>query len=330
MKQLKKKTKKTNKTNKNNKMFGGVTTPKNKTKKVRFAPMNCSPSVKGKTPVTESCFPPDVLNQIKDAYNKHNTSTPIRATDPTHIWNELKIKLSRCQKEDCWLNEITDKATREKLDEFVFAPDLSDEMKKNKNAWLSNYDIFEVLHQYEVSHKHFKIIGPTPIDFDSRPQDMNQQCVWEELCNFSIKRLIEQKKTKLGIVFNLDKHDQSGSHWVSMFVDIEHRFIFYLDSAGEEIKPEIKVLKDRIQAQGKELGIKFRFYQNHPFEHQMGENECGMYSLFFIITMLTHKIEEPGKPLKLFKNYKDVIRLFKREKIPDRYMNKYRRIFFND
>jgi hypothetical protein len=203
-------------------------------------------------------------------------------------------------------------------------------MKKDKSAWLSNYDIFEVLHQYETSHKHFKIIGPTPIDFDSRPKDMNEQCVWEELCNFSLRRFIEQKKTKLGIVFNLDKHDQGGSHWVSMFVDMEHHFIFYLDSAGEEIQPEIKVLKDRIRKQAKELGMNFRFYQNYPFEHQMGENECGMYALFFIITMLTCKIDEPGKPTKTFKSYKDAIRLFKKEKIPDRYMNKYRRIFFND
>jgi hypothetical protein len=62
----------------------------------------------------------------------------------------------------------------------------------------------------------------------------------------------------------------------------------------------------------------------------MGENECGMYALFFIITMLTCQIKEPGKPTKTFKSYKDVIRLFKKEKIPDRYMNKYRRIFFND
>jgi len=318
---------KKNKTNKNHKMLGGL---KNKTRRVRFAPMNCSPAVKGKTPIAESCFTPDVLSQIKDAYNKHNPDSPIHATDPRQIWIELKTKLSSCQKEDCWLNEIKDKHTREKLDEYIFAPDLSDDMKKDKSAWLSNYDIFEVLHQYETSHKHFKVIGPTPIDFDSRPKDMNEQCVWEELCNFSLRRLIEQKKTKLGIVFNLDKHDQGGSHWVSMFVDIEHHFIFYLDSAGEEIQPEIKVLKDRMRKQAKELGMNFRFYQNHPFEHQMGENECGMYALFFIITMLTCQIEEPGKPTKTFKSYKDAIRLFKKEKIPDRYMNKYRRIFFND
>lgn len=318
---------KNKRTNKNSNMIGG--NPKNKTKK-KWMPMNCSPVVKGKTPVAESCFTPDVLEQIKTAYNKHHSDSPIQATVPQQIWLELKSRLSRCKKEDCWLNEITDKETREKIDDRIFSPDKPKDWKKDKSAWLSNYDIFDVLHQYEESHPHFKIIGPTPIDFDSRPTDMNKQCVWEDLCNFSLRRFIEQKKTKLGIVFNLDKHDEGGSHWVSMFVDIEHRFIFYLDSAGEDIQPEIKVLKNRIRKQAKELGMHFKFYQNYPLEHQMGENECGMYALFFIITLLTGEIDEPGKPTKKFKNHNSIIRMFKKEQIPDRYMNKYRQIFFNE
>jgi hypothetical protein len=313
-------------TNKHRKKIGGL---KNKTKRVRFERMNCSPAVKGKTPVAESCFTPDVLEQIKEAYNKHHETSPIHTTDPKHIWTELKNKLSTCQKEDCWLDEIKDAGTREKLDEYIFAPDKPKEWEKNKSTWLSNYDIFEVLRQYQISHKHFKVIGPTPIDFDSRPKDMNEQCVWEELCNFSLERQLQQKKTKLGIVFNLDKHDQGGSHWVSMFVDIDNRFIFYFDSAGEKIKPEIDELQMRIRKQAKDAGISLKFYENHPFEHQMGENECGMYSLFFIITMLTGQIEDPGKPTKIFKNHNAIIRMFKKQQILDRYMNKYRNIFFN-
>jgi len=86
----------------------------------------------------------------------------------------------------------------------------------------------------------------------------------------------------LGIVFNLDKHDDPGSHWVSMFVDLEDDFIFYLDSAGEEIQPEIKALAERIIEQGLAMPNKkkIHFYENYPVEHQMGNNECGMYALF--------------------------------------------------
>ena len=35
---------------------------------------------------------------------------------------------------------------------------------------------------------------------------------------------------KIGVIFNLDKHDQSGSHWVAMFIDLENKFFFYFDS----------------------------------------------------------------------------------------------------
>jgi hypothetical protein len=38
---------------------------------------------------------------------------------------------------------------------------------------------------------------------------------------FSLKTYIDEKIKNIGIIFNLDKHTQSGSHWVSMFIDIE-------------------------------------------------------------------------------------------------------------
>lgn len=296
------------------------------TRKQKFVPMNCSPAVKGKTLIEQSCFPPDVLEEIKKSYNKHHPVEQVEAVDPIQIWVQLKERLSTCKKEDCWLDEIKDENTRKKLDKHLFAPDQPNDWKKDKNAWLSNFDIFEVLHQYELSHKHFKIIGPTPLDFDSRPKDMDGQCVWNDLCGFSIESMLKRGKTKLGIVFNLDEHDEPGSHWVSMFVDLEDEFIFYLDSAGEKIQPEIMVLAERIMQQGLKMPnkMKIHFYENCPVEHQMGENECGMYALYFIITMLTGKTEN-----KTFKNYIDKIKYFKDKRIPDRNMNKLRKIYFN-
>jgi hypothetical protein len=251
-------------------------------------------------------------------------------TNPVDIWHELKQRLSTCKKEDCWLKELKDDNIKNKLLEYLFAPYQPKEWKKNRSAWLSNFDILDVLRQYEKSHKNFKIIGPTPIDFNSRPDDMNGQCVWEDLCGFSLTRFMKRYtgKTKIGIVFNLDRHDQGGSHWVSMFVDLEDKFVFYFDSAGDKIKPEISSLANSIIKQASELQPPnvLEFHQNYPVEHQMGNNECGMYSLFFIVTMLTNKIDEPNK---IFNNYKDKIEFFKKERITDTYMNKYRNIFFN-
>ena len=52
----------------------------------------------------------------------------------------------------------------------------------------------------------------------------------DELCNINIKRLINKGKTKIGIVFNLDNHDQDGSH--CFFCDFDN----YFDSYGFETK----------------------------------------------------------------------------------------------
>jgi hypothetical protein len=49
-----------------------------------------------------------------------------------------------------------------------------------------------------------------------------------------------------------------------------------------------------------------------------------MYSLFFIITMLTGIVEETTK-LSLAKK----IKLFKGGKIPDEYIEQYRNVYFN-
>ena len=298
---------------------------KNKTAKVK--PMNCSPLVKGKTAVKNSCFTDDVLYRMKKSYNKHHHETPITASGPTKIWIELKDRMSRCSKEDCWLDVIEDKNERKKLDKYLFSPDHPKEWNDDPDAWLSNYDIKDVIEQYEAKYPEFVFIGPTPIDFDSKPLDMGGTCVWRELCDFSLEKYVNSGKTKIAVVFNLGKHDESGSHWVSIFIDLKNKFIFYFDSAGETIPKEIRVLKDRIVEQGKKLEppILFDYYENYPLEHQYGNTECGMYSLYFIITMLSNQTIG-GKHL----NTEDKIKYFTKVRIPDSHVFKYRKKYFNE
>ena len=295
----------------------------NKTKK--FKKMNCNPIVEGKTVLDDSCYTYDTLTKIKNSYNSYHTENKIVETEPKQLWNTLKTRLNSCDKEDCWLKEIKDEKLRKDIDEFSFAPDHPPEWNNNPDEWLSNYDILDVLKQYEKKHKNFKFIGPTPIDFDTRiPTD--NKCVWEELCQFSSDDMLKKGKTKIGIVFNLDKHDESGSHWVSMFIDFDNAFLFYFDSAGDKIPDEVFSLTKRVMKQGKTLKkpIYFKLHQNHPFIHQKGNTECGMYSLFFIITMLTKKFGN-----HTLSNCKKVIQFFKSKVIPDEYVFKHRKIYFN-
>ena len=234
--------------------------------------------------------------------------------------------MKTCDKEDCWLESITDTQVKNKLIKESFAPKHPESWKKNPDKWLSNFDIAAVLKQYEKSHKNFRIIGPTPIDFDTRPPEHDGTCVGEELCTFDLKSYVDTGKTKIGIVFNLDNHTQNGSHWVSLFLDLEDQFIFYMDSNGESIPSEIKSLVTRIIDQGLllENPLHIHFYENCPMEHQYQNNECGMYSLFFIITMLTNKTEK-----KKFKTYTEKIDFFKNKRIPDKHMHSYRKKYFN-
>jgi hypothetical protein len=238
----------------------------------------------------------------------------------------LNSAFVNCKTEDCWLNTIKDKQLKKRIHRYLFAPDKPYEWKKDPLTWLSNYDILNVLEQYEIAHKEFEFLGPTPIDFD---KVVNGKCIWEELCKFDLKTYLEDGKTKIGIVFNLSPHTSGGSHWVSLFIDADERLIFYFDSAGDKIPNEINVLKNRIVKQSAAHGKKYRFIQNWPKEHQKGNTECGVYSLFFIITMLTGEVmnQETKKTHKLTMPQR--IHLFKKDTIPDKYMEKRRDFYFN-
>jgi hypothetical protein len=288
--------------------------------------MNCHPAVADKTVVPDSCLTKDVLLQLKTSYNQNHPDTRIASSTPTSIWNDMRKRLQVCKKEDCWLNQIADPTVRESLDKYAFAPDRPTKWKDAPHTRLTNFDIMHVLRQYEEAYPEFKLIGPSPIDFDTRLPEDNGECVWAELCTLDIKQQLLRGKRKLGIVFNLDKHYQGGSHWVSMFIDLDDRFIFYMDSVGNTIPPEIDVLAKRIMDQGSALDppLQIQFHENCPAAHQRGNNECGMYTLYFIITMLTSKTDN-----KTFADALDKIRFFKRKRIPDKYVFNLRQIYFN-
>jgi hypothetical protein len=140
--------------------------------------------------------------------------------------------------------------------------------------------------QYEDKHKCFDFMGPSPIDFDEYQKF--GECVWKELCEFNLKDKINDNKSKLGFIFNTDPHYSSGSHWISLFVDIDKKFVFYFDSTGESPPKEVEILIDKIISQGTENDIEFKYIINDN-AHQKSETECGMYCLYMIISMLENK-----------------------------------------
>jgi len=294
-----------------------VSNHKNKTLKR----MNCSPLVKNKTVDNLTCYTNQNLIKIRVAYNRQPQykNSPIKTNNPKEILHQLRKKMAnKCEKEICWLNVLTNDQKRI-ISDMVFAPKKPIEWQKNPNEWLSNYDILNVLIQYEKSNPTFKFIGPSTIDFDTLLNKDASTCVWNDLCHFSLKKYIDANIKDIGIIFNLDKHTQTGSHWVSMFIDIENSFIFYFDSAINKTPKEIKKFVKKVQEQATKLGLQYEYYENYPNNHQRTDSECGMYSLYFIITMLNKE-----------KSIKSKIQLFKEKKIPDKHMRKLRNVYFND
>ena len=119
------------------------------------------------------------------------------------------------------------------------------------------------------------------------------------------------------VLFNTDPHNKPGQHWISMFINIKKKKIFFFDSTGDKPSEEIMVLVKRIEEQGLNLNpkLKFKFDSNEGIEHQYGNTECGIYSLFFIVHMLEDKMTEHYLKTHILK---------------DEYMTKFRHVYFND
>ena len=275
-----------------------------------FKPVQCSPNPKK---MDFTCYSEDDLYKLRNLWNVRHPDAQIKSNDLKTIWMLLQQNLQNvCSKESCWLNQkfVDGKSSKDLTSSF--APVAPASWKRKPNEWLSSTDILKVMKQYEKAYKCFEFMGPSPIDYDTK--QMYGECVWQELCEFNLQEQINKGKTKIGVSFNLDPHDKGGSHWVSMFINIKKHTIFYFDSAGEKIPPQIMKFANTIITQGKSLGMNFTFDQNHPVEHQYGNTECGIYSLFFIVHMLEDKITSHYLKTHILK---------------DKYMEKFRKVYFN-
>lgn len=293
---------------------------KKKQKTKKFKQLNCSPIVKGQQIEQNTCLTPLVALKVREEYNKYHPASQIESTEPKQILDELREKLPTCDSEACFITQIRDEKLQQQIKDALFSPKSPASWKKNKKQWLSNYDIFEVLLQYEKTYPKFKFMDSTYLDFDAKLSDGT--CVEDELCKFDLNEHVKNGKTKFGFVFNLAKHGKPGIHWISLFVDVDNKIIFFLDSAGDPIPDEVMALVKRIKKQAK---FRFRFDQSYPMEHQYGSSECGMYALYFIITMLTGKT---SGDVVLDCN-KNKINYFKKRRIPDKHVEELRQKYFN-
>ena len=277
-------------------------------KNMVFKQDKCSPKQPGdKLPF--SCYTSDALNKIKNIWNIRHTDEQIKTDSPREIWEQLRKHMAdTCDSESCWLRH---QCIKHKIDKSLlggmFAPISPENWKSNPQEWLTTVDIQKVMSQWEKADDKFIFMGPSPIDYDFHK--MYNECVWEDICKFNIKDIIKRGKTKVGLIFNLDKHNQSGSHWVAIYIDIKKNEIYFFDSYGDPIPSRLhKFCKDvKEQANGS-----YKILINKK-THQHSNSECGMYSMYFIIQLIN------GVSFETFQT----------ERVPDERMLQLRKEYFN-
>ena len=301
---------------------------KNNTQKNKFKKLQCAPKVKDKKNGNDddelqeySCYTKDALIKMKNLWNARHPDSVITDTIAKDIWNSLKDKMKNaCYNESCWLKQkFMENNLNDELSTYTFAPKSPSKWKENHNTWLNSNDIEKVMQQYEHTYPCFRFIGPTPIDFDTHIHE--NKCVWDDLCKFDLLSYIKEGINKIGIIFNTDPHDKSGAHWISLFINLNKKFIFFFDSNGTMIPKQVKHFCNRVISQGLQIrtdkypkGIKLNYDLNAPFVHQESNTECGMYSLYLIVTLL--------------KDIHDYT-FFKTNKITDELMDALRDKYFN-
>jgi len=255
-------------------------------KKTKIDKSKCSPHNRENK---FTCFTKSSLIKIIESWNKYyKKKISYKKTDTVKIlWLKLDRSFKKsCDTEWCWLNQPVVKNIMDEELKTTFKPKMPTKWNSNKNEWLTTSDIQNVLRQYQKKHKDFFFVGAVPIDFDK--QLSPGYCVINELCNINLKKLLARKKNKLGIVFNLDKHDEPGSHWVAMYCDFNNNNLYYFDSYGVEPPNEVMVLLKRLKQQGLELNKNINIYIN-KVRHQYKNSECGVYSINFITNLLGGK-----------------------------------------
>jgi hypothetical protein len=256
----------------------------------------------------KTCFSKDSLIKIAKAYNKNysNNKIIINNKSKEYLWNELNKRLSKsCDDDKCWSKlKFVRKLGDDEINYYTFKPDIPDDWKDDKYAWLSNYDIYYVMKQYEKIFDDFIFLGPVPSDC--------HETVNCELSKINIKRLESKGIGKIGIVFNHDVTSGGGTHWCASYIDLKNNEINYFDSYGTMPIPRIKYFLIK-------LGENFQKIKRDPTlvyndkRFQYKKSECGMFSIYFILERLY------GKTMKSIT----------KSKMTDDDMNKLREYLFN-
>lgn len=262
----------------------------------------CAPNKEGSN---YTCFSYNTLKKIAKTLNQESKSKINLNLGKKKLWEAIKLNMSnKCDANNHETCLIEQNIINKSEINNTFRPKMPISWKKNKKEWLSTLDINSVMEQYEHKYNDFVYMGAVPSDC---PEN-----IWCELSNINLNKFKSSNKMRIGIIFNLDKHNQPGSHWVASYIDLRKNVVWYFDSNGF---PPIKSIFNFLNKMKKELEIINSANPEFGYNarrHQYGNSECGIYSMHFIINCLQ------GKTLKNIS----------KKRIPDSRMNQLRYFFY--
>jgi hypothetical protein len=198
----------------------------------------------------KTCFTVSSLRKLASAWNQRVAEKPILGVAIQNIgkkgkeelWQELKAKMngvcggvSQVAMEGCWIDQLRIPEENEAYQDLRAPKPV--EWYKNPHTWLSNFDIENVMLQYENDPENqYHFLGVFPMDFAN---------LYEELNDLKWSHLTKKGTCKyIGMITNLDNHNQPGSHWCSFFAVLDPSLpsfgAYYYDSVSDKPTFEIK------------------------------------------------------------------------------------------
>jgi hypothetical protein len=218
------------------------------------------------------------------------------------LWLALQERFAPYCKDNeaCWLDSV-DLANQLKLIsptayDILHHFTLKPKGTKKRNGWLSTSEIDYVMNQFVATFPHFTYIGCFPSDY-------------YRLHPGKFAKDVTSIDNQAAIIFNVDESHQNGSHWVTVFFDVDRSTgmweIEYFDSTGDFPPPNLEEFLTHPYFADADIVVNNK-------KHQRGNSECGIYALFYVLQRLQgYTMEEIND-----------------ERIPDGEMNRFRDVLF--
>ena len=287
----------------------------------------CSPLGLDEYKKSSSCFTHDALVEMATSWNKQNLGKPPVNTSVDAVKLRAKLKNILGADESQWISKVGGMSQNSKAARLVMPPKPRDWIKQPRK-WLNNYDIEHILTRFEGDAKYpYKLLGVFPMDFQGT--DASGQILYPEMHNFQLSAFVGKYRF-LGLITNLDHHDGPGTHWTSTFIVIDPSLAsfgaYYYDSTFtsrtdvSRVPKEIRDFFKQLKSQAAVLFPSAKPFKNvfYKLNHQKGNTECGMFSIFYQVHWLRSLIKNIGT------THKNIITL----KITDDQVGKLRDFFF--